>query len=428
MREEAVTIVQEEAGRRIGYGWVVVAVIFLISVAAPVNLFKVPPIMPVLINVFHLSLTFAGLLMSVFSLAGLALALPAGVIMSKAGPKWTGIISGLFMIGGSLAGAYCLTAGQLLAARTLEGVGMAVMGVLAPTVITYWIPREKRGMALGVWSTWIAVGLIISMNVAPALEATGGWQRVWWFGTIFSALSLIVFWFFFRMPEKPADALDGAGPASERAMEGPATLRATMAIRDVWLIAGMLLIFNVMMLALNAFMPTFLVNVHGFSMPRAGLTTCIVQVVMIISAPLGGHLADRIGSRKISTFCFALIAVLWFLPFSLPKEFMPWLMIAFGLLSGAPYRRHPSCHLGRGEKAGTRGLRHGYQYVLQPFRGVHRPRHVRRHPRRIKLDHRRLRNGPRLRPGRPRRLHGKGEVRGEAVRETRGMTASHRGR
>ncbi len=334
MKDVAVGVVSKEKAK-IGYGWMVVGIVFLISVAAPVNLFKVPPIMPVLIKVFNLNLTYAGLLMSVFSLAGLALALPAGVILSKVGPKRTGIISGLFMIAGSLAGAYCVTAGQLLAARTLEGVGMAVMGVLAPTVITLWIPREKRGIAMGIWSTWIAVGLIISMNVAPALEATGGWQRVWWFGTVFAVISLVVYWIFFRMPERQEGALmEDAGLAPQAGPGKPGSLREAMGIRDVWFLAMTLLIFNVMMLALNAFMPTFLVRMHGFSMPQAGLTTCLVQAVMIISAPLGGHLADRIGSRKIYTICFIGIAILWFFPFSLPGGLIPWLMIVFGLLSG----------------------------------------------------------------------------------------------
>ena len=58
------------------YAWVILAVVYLASVAAPLSQSKVPPIMPVLMQAFQLNLTEAGLLMSVFAVTGLLLVAP----------------------------------------------------------------------------------------------------------------------------------------------------------------------------------------------------------------------------------------------------------------------------------------------------------------------------------------------------------------
>ena len=75
------------------YTWIMLMALFVAAVAAPVNQYKVPPVMPVLMDVFGLDLTSANLLMSVFSVAGLALAIPAGLIVQRIGPKRSGLIA-----------------------------------------------------------------------------------------------------------------------------------------------------------------------------------------------------------------------------------------------------------------------------------------------------------------------------------------------
>lgn len=75
------------------YAWVILFVVFLASVAAPLNMAKVPPLMPVLRDAFTLNLGQGGALMSVFAITGLILALPTGFIMQRFGPKTTRLIA-----------------------------------------------------------------------------------------------------------------------------------------------------------------------------------------------------------------------------------------------------------------------------------------------------------------------------------------------
>ena len=80
-------------GSPTGYRWVVLFVVFLASVAAPLNQFKVPPVMPLLMESFRLDLGMAGLLMSILAVTGFILALPAGLVLQRLGPKVTGLIA-----------------------------------------------------------------------------------------------------------------------------------------------------------------------------------------------------------------------------------------------------------------------------------------------------------------------------------------------
>lgn len=64
------------------YAWVILFVALLAGVTALLNQFKVPSLMPVLMQRFQLDLGTAGLLMTIFAITGFILALPAGVILT----------------------------------------------------------------------------------------------------------------------------------------------------------------------------------------------------------------------------------------------------------------------------------------------------------------------------------------------------------
>jgi MFS family permease len=161
-----------------GYAWVVLFVVFMASVAAPLNQFKVPPMMPVLIDTFRVDLTMAGLLMSIFAVTGFILAIPGGFIFQKLGAKVTGLMAAGCLVIGAVLGALSTTAGLLLTSRVIEGVGMGLIAVVAPAVIAMWFPAERRGTPMGLWATWVPVGSVLMFNLAPALGLNYGWQAV----------------------------------------------------------------------------------------------------------------------------------------------------------------------------------------------------------------------------------------------------------
>ena len=194
------------------YAWVILFAAYLASVMAPLNQFKVPPIMPVLLSTFHIDLTQAGLLMSSIALVGLILSLPAGIILQRLGHKASGLIAVGFIALGSAVGALSGSFNMLLLSRVIEGVGVGLISVVAPATISRWFPPEKQGTPMGLWATWVPVGTVVMYNVAPGLTAVYGWHAVWWFGTIVAFVTMVIFAALMRKP--PYDAQSDAAHAA----------------------------------------------------------------------------------------------------------------------------------------------------------------------------------------------------------------------
>jgi MFS family permease len=310
------------------YAWIILIVVFLASVAAPLNQNKVPPLMPVLMDAFEITLSQAGLLMSVFSITGLILALPTGIILQKIGPKVTGLIALGSLVAGSALGAFSSSMGLMLTSRVIEGVGMGLIAVVAPAVIALWFPPEKQGIPMGVWATWVPVGSVIMMLLAPRLGLAAGWQSVWWVGAGFSLVVFALYGFLLRTPPVLTD--------SDIPVVSPPRLNSALANKDIWLLALAFTCFNFVFMPLVTYYPTFLSEVRGYTLADASLITSISTIVVLFSAPLAGWLSDRIGSRKlILTVPFLVAAVIMLLPFKVVGWQIYLLMALFGLVAGA---------------------------------------------------------------------------------------------
>lgn len=315
------------------YAWVILAVAFIASVAAPLTQFKVAPIMPILMKVYKLSPMQAGLLMSMFAITGFILALPAGMILQKLGLKVTGMIAMGFLVVGSLLGVFSATSGLMFTSRVIEGAGMALIGVVAPASIGMWFPREKQGTPMGLWATWVPVGSVLMYLIAPPLAMSFGWKSVWWFSLIFSLVAFVLVWLFMKMPPHMAAApQEAGGPPPEEAPD----MKKAMSIRDIWLLGALFGLFNMALIAVSTFYPTFLSAVRGHSMTSASWTSSIVMIVVIFSAPLAGILSDRLGSRKVFlTWPFIVAAIMFIFPFTATDTVIVLWLILMGVIAGA---------------------------------------------------------------------------------------------
>jgi MFS family permease len=312
----------------LSYAWVILAVVYFASVVAPFIQFKIPPIMPFLMQEFGIDLTQAGLLMSSIAFVGLLLALPTSLVLRRFGAKTTLMVSlGLMALGAGI-GAFSSSFSMLLGSRVIEGMGIGLMGITAPATIAMWFPPDRQGTPMGIWATWVPVGSVLVFNLAPVMVISFGWQSIWWLGVVFAVLMMVICGLLIKQP--PASS-----PTNEQAGENP-SLRKALANRNIWLLGLEFACMNFAMVAIATYYPTFLSEVRGYPLGQAAFVASLGTLVILFSAPAAGIVSDRIGSRRlVLALPFLGAAVLFLFPFKVTGWQIVIFMILQGLIIGA---------------------------------------------------------------------------------------------
>jgi len=311
--------------------WFVIFILLLASVAAPLNQFKAPPVMPLLMAAFGLSVGSAGLLMSVFSITGLVLALPAGFIAQKLGYRATGLLAISSVAIGAALGAVSAGVGAMLFSRVVEGVGTSLMAVVAPTVIAVWFAADRRGAPMGLWATWVPLGSTAMLLLAPLLAGASDWQRVWWFGCIYAVAVGVLYLLFIRPPQRTTVEGRAASPPAITGRD----LSRVVRNRDLWLMSFVFCCFNTAFIGFVTWAPTFLNTAKGMALADAGFLISLTPMLNIVSCPFSGWFSDRIGSRKwIMVAPMLAMAVLWPLTVVAGQAVFLALILILGWISG----------------------------------------------------------------------------------------------
>jgi MFS family permease len=312
--------------------WLILIIILLASMAAPLNQFKVPPVMPLLMEAFGTSAAQAGLLMSLFAITGLFLAIPAGFIFQRLGYRLTGMIAILSLVIGAALGAVTRGFDIMLVSRFIEGLGMCLMSVVAPAIIALWFSREKRGKAMGVWAIWVPLGSTLMFLLAPALAGRWNWPGVWWFGCIYAVGVGFLYLPFIKPDRSQPSKPEGKELPSELPTQG---LARVLSNRDLWLTSLLFGCFNFVFIAFVTWAPTFLQQVRGITLARAAFSVSLTTILTIIACPTSGWISDRIGTRKwVAVIPMALIAPLFPLCFSAGETGFLVLAILVGFIGG----------------------------------------------------------------------------------------------
>ena len=324
------------------YAWVVLFALYMATFAAPLNMFKLPPLIPEVANkFFNGDLNAAGDLMSIFSIMGFVLAIPAGFILKRFGIKLTFLFSLGTIALGTVLGALATSSAMLFAARFIEGIGMGLIMVGAPLAISLWFPAHNRALPTGIWATCVGVSNVVTLVAAPSLAAAyGGWQAVWWICAAFTAIAFVLFAVLFRMP-RPDEMSEASAPPTAKD-EAPPSLIKGMSNINYWLCGIGFGIYNLVVMAMLSFLPTFLQNERGYSpiydkgiFMNASFVTAFVMMASVITAPLGGFISDRLGSRKaVVLVSYAVMTLTFLVPFSIVGWQIPVYMLVFGLFGG----------------------------------------------------------------------------------------------
>jgi EmrB/QacA subfamily drug resistance transporter len=262
--------------------------------------------------------------------------------------------SGLCGISGWIAGLVGIPgATALIGARVLQGIGGALMMPQTLSLITVAFPPQKRGAAMGVWGSVVALGAVLGPLVGGYIVTHYPWEWVFlinipvgivailatlsvvpesrdplasgkidWGGLIFSATA--IFALVYALIEGPKfgwvspQTLGMLGFSAavfvlfvwwERRVPDPMVKLELFAIRNFWVanVIGTAVPFGLF----GIFFPmtVFLQGALGMTPLEAGLTMMPMSLMLMVVAPISGRLTDRIGARWILTIGLTLVTL-----------------------------------------------------------------------------------------------------------------------
>jgi NNP family nitrate/nitrite transporter-like MFS transporter len=283
----------------------------------------------------HLDAAQKGLMVATPSLAGAFLRVVNGVFVDRFGPKKTGVVSQLIVIGGLLA-AWKLgvhSFGQTLLLATVLGVAGASFAIALP-MASAWYPKEHQGLALGIAGAGNS-GTVLASLFAPTLAKTYGWTNVLGMAVLPLLVAFAVFVLFAKdSPSRPA----------------PKTAKAYLQVLkqgDCWGLMGLYSVTFGGFVGLSSSLPIYFHSEYGLSTVTAGFVTagCVFSGSMV--RPFGGFLADRFGGVQTLTAVFAVAAgMLGLVSMNLPGVYLAAAvfilgMLALGMGNGAVFQLAP---------------------------------------------------------------------------------------
>ena len=255
------------------------------------------PLAPDIARSLALTPAEKGLMVAVPTLAGALLRLVNGLLVDRIGPKRSGTISQLIVIGG-LASAWMMgvnSFGATLALGVILGFAGASFAIALP-LASRWYPPEHQGKAMGLAGMGNS-GTVLAALFAPTLAKLFGWNAVLGLACIPLTLVLIAY----QIMAKDAP---GAPPAKSLG-----AYFTPLKTADAWWLMGFYAVTFGGFVGLAASLPIYFTDRFGLSTITAGYCTAACVFAGSLVRPMGGALADRVGGVKALTAVFIVAAV-----------------------------------------------------------------------------------------------------------------------
>lgn len=386
--------------------WWILLAVGIASFMAALDGSVVNIILPVVRDAFHSDVATMEWVVTIYLLVMSGLLLSVGRLGDLRGHKIV-YVAGfvVFVIGSALCGL-APTARLLIGFRALQALGAAMLAANSPAILTQHFPAEERGRALGLQATMTYLALALGPSLGGWLTEQLSWRAVFYMNV---PVGIAALWLstHFIPPDHAAEQtepFDLAGAATflfglsalllglnqgylwgwtspsilalltiaivllglfiwlEQRVRSP-MLDLTLFHRRLFSAATASAVFNYICVSSVLFLlPFYLIQGRGFDPAYAGLLLTAQPIIMAVAAPLSGALSDRIGSRLLSTFGMAVLALGLFLlsrigPQSSPLQIIVDLVL-IGLGTGVFISPNTSALLGAAPR-GKQGIASG---------------------------------------------------------------------
>lgn len=299
--------------------------VILSGVVAALHIGKMPPAIPALRDLLGVTLVEAGFLLSMSQLAGMLAGVLVGVATDGLGLRRS-LLAGLGVLSAaSLAGMWASQPQHLLWLRALEGLGVLLVVLPAPSLVRQLVPTEQLARHLGLWGAYMPTGTALALLAGPWVMGAVQWQGLW--GLLAGVSGAMAVWVWARVPSDSQRTLASPAPAplaSTAPGHGwPQRLRLTLSTPGPWLVALAFAMYSSQWLAVIGFLPSVYAQA-GVAGPWVGVMTALVCGANIVGNVGAGHLLHRgLTTRQLLHVGFVSMAVAAFLAFNPLTQGLP---------------------------------------------------------------------------------------------------------
>jgi len=280
-------------GLTLKYRWVILFVAWLTSFTCALTTFCYPPLLNEVMISLKMSISQAGMLMSLTTLTTMSFNFIGGILSEKLGTKITMgagiVIITVSQIAMSMVNSYFIAAFL----RLLLGVGIGIATICLIKVVSEWFPSKELAMAQSIQATGWALGNTLGLFLAIPLTR---WLNIGWKGAflsfgVFSLVLNFIFWFLFK------ESTNGLREKNAIQKQFSEKMSSLLKVRELWILTiGLSGAFSSSSIIMT-WLPKSLIDVGWSDIYAAQLST-IIPLVGIPANLVGGIISDRLGKRK----------------------------------------------------------------------------------------------------------------------------------
>lgn len=255
--------------------------IILAGYLAAIHVGKLSAVIPILQQDLGLSFTQAGFSLSLVQGAGMLFALCIGALSEKVGLKRCLILALIILGLSSMAGLWIQHVAALYFFRFTEGIGFLTISLCAPAILKRISRAETLNFKMGLWSSYMGVGVSLAVFTIPMLLEYLSWQSIW---AILGSLCLLIAVMIKRYlylkavtPVQPNHPQAGTENTSFWQI-----IKVTLTHPPILCLAIIFACYTSQWITVTGFLPTLYVE-HGIDLKVAG-----ALVSMVVLANLGG--------------------------------------------------------------------------------------------------------------------------------------------
>ena len=309
--------------------------------------------LPTMEKDLHVSLSQLEWVVTAYALTFAALMITGGKLADLYGRRRIFIVGlGIFTLS-SLACGLASTAGMLIAARTVQGAGAALMNPATLSIITATFAPKQRGQAIGIWAGVSALALAIGPLAGGLITENLNWNWIFFVNVPIGVLGIAVSRLVIResrdMSHEQSIDLPGllssigflfclsyaliegnnhgwSSPEILGLFAAAAVLLVVLVLLElhqrlpmldlslfrIGAFAGANLVAMLVSLAMFGvffFVSLYIQNILGYSATQAGAMFLPMTVLIILIAPIAGRFSDRVGSRWLMGGGMTLVGI-----------------------------------------------------------------------------------------------------------------------